>query len=99
MKMRNDPYQIIIKPIITEKSMGIKETSNVVTFEVHPKANKSEIKKAVEQLFGVKVLSVNTMNVKGKTKRFRFVQGKKKDWKKAMVKLKPGDTIDLFEGV
>ena len=99
MKMRNDPYQIIIKPIITEKSMGIKETSNVVTFEVHPKANKSEIKKAVEQLFGVKVLSVNTINVKGKTKRLRFVQGKKKDWKKAMVKLQPGDTIDLFEGV
>ena len=99
MKMRNDPYQIIIRPLITEKSMGIKEISNVVTFEVHPKANKSEIKKAVEKLFDVKVISVNTMNVKGKTKRYRFVMGKKKDWKKAMVKLKPGETIDLFEGV
>ncbi len=99
MKMRNDPYHIIIRPIITEKSMGIKETANVVVFEVHPKANKSEIKKAVEQLFDVKVLSVNTINVKGKTKRFRFVRGKKKDWKKAMVKLRPGDIIDLFEGV
>ncbi len=99
MKMRKDPYQIIIRPIITEKSMLAKDTANTVTFEVHPKANKSEIKKAVEQLFGVKVLSVNTLNVKGKTKRFRFVRGKKKDWKKAMVKLKPGETIDLFEGV
>ncbi|WP_027718593.1 50S ribosomal protein L23 [Desulfovirgula thermocuniculi] len=93
-----DPRDIILRPVITEKSMALME-ENKYTFIVDPRANKTEIKKAVEALFKVKVEKVNTMRVKGKTKRVRNIVGKEPDYKKAIVKLKKGDRIELFEGV
>ncbi len=101
------PYDIILRPIITEKShrlanMEVKSSKtkevrkiSKVTFEVAMDATKPEIKEAVERIFGVKVEKVNTMIVKGKRKGIRFLKGKKKDWKKAIVTLKPGYEIDL----
>ena len=99
MKFLNDPYQIIIRPIITEKSMRLKEEENKYTFEVHPKATKKDIKDAIEKLFNVKVEKVNTINVKGKRKRVGRYWTKKKDWKKAIVKLKEGYKIEFFESI
>lgn len=93
-----DPRDIIIKPIITEKATSLKELNQYV-FEVHPDANKHEIKKAVEELFKVKVKKVRTINVKGKPARWRRVEGRRRSWKKAIVTLKEGDVINLFEGV
>ncbi|GAW90908.1 50S ribosomal protein L23 [Calderihabitans maritimus] len=90
------PHEVLIKPVITEKSMALKE-DNKYTFIVDKNANKIEIKKAVEELFNVKVLKVNTMNLKGKKKRMGRFEGKTPDRKKAIVTLKPGDKIDLFE--
>lgn len=94
-----DVYQIIKRPLITEKSTLHKETLNKVTFEVAPKANKIEIREAVERLFNVKVLDVHTLKVKGKKRRMGRFQGKEKDWKKAIVTLRPGGHIEFFEGV
>jgi len=94
-----DPYQIIKRPLITEKGMRCNEEHNTVVFQVDPRANKVQIKHAVEQLFRVKVLQVNTLNVQGKKKRVRFREGKRPDWKKAYVTLREGDTITFFEGV
>jgi len=92
-------YDIIKKPLITEKTGIQKETSNQVTFEVDRNANRIEIKKAVEKIFSVNVLGVRTMQVKGKKKRRGKVLGKRRDWKKAIVTLIPGDRIEFFEGV
>ncbi len=92
-------HQIIRRPLVTEKSTAQKETSNQVTFEVHQRANKIEIRQAVEKLFKVKVLSVNTIAMEGKRKRVGRSMGKKPDWKKAIVTLRHGETIDFFEGV
>jgi large subunit ribosomal protein L23 len=94
-----DHYQIIRRPLITEKSMQCNEEHNTVVFQVDPRANKMQIKQAVEALFQVKVLRVNTLNLQGKKKRVRFREGKKPDWKKAYVTLRQGDTISFFEGV
>lgn len=92
-------YDVIRKPIITEKTMGIME-SKKYTFEVAPDANKIEIKNAVEKIFGVKVASVNTMNVLGKYKRMGVHVGKRPDWKKAIVTLKEDSkTIEFFDGM
>jgi len=91
-------YQIIKRPVITEKSNTSKEGFNQITFEVHPNANRVEIKEAVEKLFKVKVLRVNVINMEGKKKRVGRIMGKKQDWKKAMVKLAPGEKVDFFEG-
>ena len=95
----NAIYLILKKPIITEKGTALKEKYNKVTFEINPKANKIDVKQAVEKLFRVKVLSVNVMNVAGKKKRLGRSTGKKPDWKKAIVTLKEGERIDFFEGV
>ncbi|WP_432404494.1 50S ribosomal protein L23 [Wukongibacter sp. M2B1] len=93
------PYDIVIKPIITEKSMEDMAESKY-TFEVDKTANKAEVKKAVEQLFGVKVDKVSTMNVKGKEKRMGRHVGRRKDWKKAIVKLTADSKpIEFFEGM
>jgi len=92
-----DHYHIIKRPLVTEKSSVQKEASNQVTFEVHPEANKVEIRKAVEALFKVKVLKVHTANFEGKKKRLGKHQGKRSDWKKAVVTLKSGDKIEFFE--
>jgi large subunit ribosomal protein L23 len=92
-----DHYHIIRRPLVTEKSSVQKEASNQVTFEVHPGANKVEIRKAVEVIFKVKVLKVHTANFEGKKKRLGKHQGKRSDWKKAVVTLKTGDKIEFFE--
>ncbi len=92
-------YQIIRKPVITEKSNIQKDESNQLTFEVDRRANKKEIKDAVEKLFKVKVVQVCTANIRGKTKRLGRNIGKKRDWKKAIVTLREGDSVDFFEGV
>lgn len=92
-------YDVIRKPIITEKTMGIMENKKY-TFEVAQDANKIEIKNAVEKIFGVKVASVNTMNVLGKYKRMGVHVGKRPDWKKAIVTLEEDSkTIEFFDGM
>ena len=94
-----DPHDIIIAPIVSEKSYALLDTG-VYTFKVHPKASKPEIHDAVESIFGVKVLKVNTLNRQGKAKRNRRTgtTGKRPDTKRAIVTLAEGDRIDLFEG-
>jgi large subunit ribosomal protein L23 len=91
-------YDIVVRPIITEKSTLLKDAGNQYIFEVQRDANKIEIKKAVEKLFKVKVVSVNVSNMEGKKKRLGRFEGKKPDWKKAIVKLSPKDKITIFEG-
>jgi large subunit ribosomal protein L23 len=93
-------YHYIIKgPIITEKTHGLKEAANKVTLKVDVKANKVEIRKAVEEIFKVKVLSVNTVRMKGKKKRLGRTEGTRPDWKKAVVTLAPGEKLKGFEGI
>ena len=91
-------YEMIKRPIITEKSTIQQEQSNQVSFEVDRRANKIEIKQAVEKLFKVDVITVNTMTVKGKVKRLGCFSGKRSDWKKAIVTLKEGQTLPFLEG-
>ena len=92
-----DPRDIIFEPIVSEKSYDLIEDTNTYTFVVDRRANKTEIKQAVASIFDVKVLTVNTMNRKGKLKRTGYVLGKRKDTKRALVKLADGDKIDIFE--
>ena len=94
-----DAHLILKKPLITEKCNLMKDECNQITFEVNRKANKIEIKEAVEKFFKVHVVKVRTMTMQGKKKRMGRSQGMKSDWKKAIVTLKQGDTIDLFGGV
>jgi large subunit ribosomal protein L23 len=94
-----DIYQIIKRPLITEKATSLKEKENKVAFVVDRRANKVEIKAAVEHLLKVKVLAVNCSTMKGKTRRLGRIMGKRPDWKKAVVTLRPGDRIEFFEGV
>ena len=91
-------YQVIVSPVVTEKATRLNEFSQV-TFRVALDATKPEIRAAVEQLFGVKVEAVNTVVMKGKTKRFRGREGRRSDWKKAVVRLQAGQTIDLTTGL
>ena len=92
-----DPRDIIRRPVVTEKSTDLMAEKKYV-FEVDPKANKTEIKQAVEQIFGVKVEKVNTMNVRGKVKRFGRYSGRRRNWKKAIVKLtEDSKAIEVFE--
>lgn len=90
-------HEILIRPIVTEKSMILAETENTYLFEVGPGANKIQIRKAVEDVFGVRVEDVRTLNVRGKNKRFGRFYGKRSNWKKAYVKLSEGNTLDFFE--
>ena len=91
-------YDIIKRPLVTEKSNIQKETDNQLTFEVDRRANRIEIRRAIEQIFNVKVASVRTMQVTGKVKRRGRTLGKRRDWKKAIVTLRHGERIDFFEG-
>jgi large subunit ribosomal protein L23 len=91
-------YQVILAPVVTEKATRLNELSQV-TFKVTLDATKPEIRAAVEQLFSVKVTAVNTVVMKGKTKRFRGREGQRSDWKKAIVTLQAGQTIDLTTGL
>jgi large subunit ribosomal protein L23 len=91
-----DPRDILLAPVVSEKSYGLLDEGKY-TFVVDPRANKTEIKIAVEQVFSVKVASVNTINRKGKTRRTKFGLGKRKDTKRAIVTLREG-SIDIFGG-
>mgnify|MGYP002737156876 CR=1 FL=1 len=92
-----DPRDILIAPVVSEKSYALLD-ENKYTFIVAPQANKTEIKIAVEQVFGVKVLNVHTINRQGKTRRTRFGLGKRPNTKRAIVSVAAGDRIDIFQG-
>jgi len=94
-----NPHEIIKRPIVTEKTTLMKEMNNQVVFEVDRRANRIEIKRAVETIFNVKVGGVKTAQVSGKMKRRGSILGKRRDWKKATVRLMPGERIEFFEGV
>ncbi|HJR44233.1 MAG TPA: 50S ribosomal protein L23 [Actinomycetota bacterium] len=96
MSTKGDPRDVILAPVVSEKSYSLLD-QNAYTFQVHPDANKTEIRQAVEAIWGVKVVNVNTANRKGKTKRFRYTQGRRPDTKRAVVKLAEGDKIEIFE--
>lgn len=91
------PYDILIRPLLTEKITAIREIKNSVAFAVHRKATRIDIRLSVEKVFGVKVESVNVMNVRGKKKRQGRYLGKRPDWRKAFVTLKKGEKIELYE--
>jgi large subunit ribosomal protein L23 len=94
-----DFYRIIRKPLITEKGTKQKEQANQYAFEIDRTANKVMVRSAVEEIFKVKVLNVAVMNMKGKRRRVGKNLGKKADWKKAIVRLAPGEKIEFFEGI
>ena len=91
------PAQVLLRPVISEKSYE-QITQNRYTFKVHPDAHKTQIRQAVEELFDVKVVGVNVVKVQPKPKRRGLTRGTKPGWKKAIVELKAGDTIEIFEG-
>lgn len=93
--LHKDHRDVLIAPVVSEKSYGLLD-DNKYTFVVHPDSNKTEIKIAVEKIFGVKVTSVNTLNRKGKVRRTRTGEGKRKDTKRAIVSVAAGQTIDIF---
>jgi large subunit ribosomal protein L23 len=92
-----NPRSVIIRPIVSEKSYALL-TANKYTFRVHPDAHKTQIRQAVEEVFGVRVEDVRTMSVKSKPKRRGVTFGRTREWKKAIVQLHPDDSIELFEG-
>lgn len=92
-------YEVLLSPLLTEKGTLLKEKDNKVLFKVARDANKIEIKKAVEEIFKVKVNRVTTINCKGKKKRLGRHEGKRPDWKKAVVALKEGEKLDFIEGI
>jgi large subunit ribosomal protein L23 len=94
-----EPRELIRRPLITEKATRMKESSNTICFEVARSANKIEVRRAVETLFGVKVLDVRVANRQGKWKRMGRFIGQRKAWKKAYVRLAPDQKIEFFEGV
>jgi large subunit ribosomal protein L23 len=94
-----DIYSVIKKPLVTEKTTVARDEGNKYFFEVDRRATKIEIHNAVEKIFKVKVADVHTMNMKGKRKRLGRFMGKRKDWKKAVVTLAPGNNIEVFEKV
>ena len=93
------PLKILKRPLITEKIAALQDSQNKYAFEVDKNANKIEIKKAIEERFEVKVQSVRTMNVGGKMKTLGRFTGRRSSWKKAIVTLKPGQSIDFFENI
>lgn len=95
MSLNKNPHDVILRPVVSEKSYALIDTNGQYTFEVATDSNKTEIKLAIEQIFGVKVSKINTLNRKGKTNRTRFGAGKRKDVKRAIVTLSSG-SIDIF---
>ncbi|NVM57037.1 MAG: 50S ribosomal protein L23 [Desulfobacterales bacterium] len=93
------PYDIVKKPMITEKSTIQKEANNQLTFEVDRRANKVEIRRAVEKIFNVRVLDVRTMQMKGKVKRFGRTVGRRRNLKKAIVTLAKGEHVEFYKGM
>ena len=96
--MNRDPRNVLLKPLMTEKSMQRKEDLNAITFQVSVDSNKVEIRQAVEKVFNVKVATVRTASHEGKWKRMGKFEGRRPGWKKAVVTLAPGHKIDLVEG-
>jgi len=94
----NKRFEVLRRPLLTEKGQDMRDVEGKYLFEVSPTANKLEIKNAVEKLFGVRVDHVNTLWIRGKKKRVGRNIGKRPNWKKAVVTLRAGDAIDLFEG-
>ena len=92
-----DPSQVLIRPVVSEKSYVLAAVDKY-TFRVHPDAHKTQIRQAVEEIFGVRVTDVRTMSVKSKPKRRGYTSGRSRQWKKAVVQLHPDDHIELFEG-
>lgn len=95
-KIQLEPHQVLLRPLVTEKGVHRATRHNQYAFEVHRLATKHDIKKAVEQLFDVKVKKVRTQTRKGKYRRYRFRVGKTSDWKRAIVQLEPDHIIDFF---
>ena len=95
--MKTDLHSILLQPLLTEKITAMREGTNTIGFLVHPDANRLQIKQAVETLLKVKVERVNVMNVRGKVKRLGRFSGKRSDLKKAFVKLKQGEKLELYE--
>jgi large subunit ribosomal protein L23 len=91
------PGQVLLRPVVSEKSYE-QITQNRYTFKVHQDAHKTQVRQAVEQLFDVKVVAVNIVKVQPKPKRRGLTKGERQGWKKAIVQLKPGDSIEIFEG-
>jgi large subunit ribosomal protein L23 len=91
-------HRTVVRPLITEQTSAAYQSRGEYTFEVHSDASKPQIRSAIEQLFGVHVTAVWTSNVRGKEKRMGRSVGRRPNWKKAIVKLRDGDTIDIFEG-
>ena len=94
-----NPHEVLKRPLVTEKSTIAREEQNVVTFAVNPKANKHEIRSAVETLFSVRVLDVRTIRMPRKSRRLGRFIGRRPEWKKAIVRLAEGQKIEFFEGV
>ncbi len=94
-----DAREVVIRPLVTERSTELGEDQNAYTFVVSKDANKIEIRQAVERLFSVKVAAVRTMNYRGKWRRVGRSQGRRPAWKKAIVKLAAGERIDVYEGI
>jgi large subunit ribosomal protein L23 len=93
-----DPSQVIIRPVVTEKSFVLAEAGKY-TFRVHPDAHKTQIRQAIEELFDVKVRDVRTVSVKSKPKRRGYTAGRTREWKKAIVQVREGDSIPIFQGL
>ena len=93
-----DATQIVIRPVVSEKSYVL-ATADKYTFRVHPDAHKTQIKQAIESLFDVRVLEVRTLSVKSKPKRRGYTSGRTRQWKKAIVQVRAGDTIPIFQGL
>jgi len=92
-----DARTVIVRPVVSEKSYALL-TANKYTFRIHPRAHKTQVRQAVEEIFGVRVMEVRTMSVKSKPKRRGVTSGRTRQWKKAIVQLHPEDSIELFEG-
>ena len=95
--MKVERHRVLVQPLLTEKITGLREKTNTVGFVVHPEANRIQIKEAVEALLKVKVDKVNVMNIRGKIKRLGRFSGKRSDWKKALVTLKQGEKLEMYE--
>jgi large subunit ribosomal protein L23 len=93
-----DPSQVIIRPVVSEKSYVL-ATADKYTFRVHPDAHKTQIRQAVEELFDVHVVAVRTVTVRSKPKRRGLTRGRTRGWKKAIVQVRPGETIPIFQGL
>ena len=92
------PNEVLLAPVVSEKSYAQIEASNTYSFRIHPDAHKTQVRQAVEELFNVKVVKVNVSKVQSKPKRRGLNRGRRPGWKKAIVQLQPGDSIEIFEG-